>query len=68
MVKVTKEEAQKEYLELLKWYVDEEDKIVERAKVEGRWRMGLDSNKDLFVELKAELQRKINALKSMVDE
>lgn len=65
---MTKEEAQKEYLELLKWYVDEEDKIVERAKVEGRWRMGLDSNKDLFVELKAELQRKINALKSMVDE
>lgn len=68
MVKVTKEQAQKEYLELLKWYVDEEDKIVERAKAEGRWRMGLDSNKDLFVELKAELQRKINALKSMVDE
>ncbi len=68
MVKVTKEEAQKEYLELLKWYVDEEDKIVERAKAEERWRMGLDSNKDLFVELKAELQRKINALKAMVDE
>ena len=65
---MTKEQAQKEYLELLKWYVDEEDKIVERAKAEGRWRMGLDSNKDLFVELKAELQRKINALKSMVDE
>ena len=65
---MTKEQAQKEYLELLKWYVDEEDKIVERAEVEGRWRKGLDSNRELFVELKAELREKVEKLKSMIDE
>ncbi len=65
---MTKEQAQKEYLELLKWYVDEEDKIVERAEAEGRWRKGLDSNRELFVELKAELREKVEKLKSMIDE
>ena len=65
---MTKEQAQKEYLELLKWYVDEEDKIVERAEEEGRWRKRLDSNRELFVELKAELREKVEKLKSMIDE
>lgn len=64
---MTNEEGRVAFMELLRAYNAEEDDIVSKAKQEGRWRSGLDSNQDLFVELKdkykrlhAELVEKIN--------
>ena len=64
---MNKEQAQEEYLKLLAEKVKEEDRIMEEAKAQGKWKPGLDSNRGLFTELNQEFQKKIELLKSMVD-
>lgn len=44
------------------------DEIIETAKKNGTWKMGLDSNNDLFIELDKETQEKLKLLQSMIDE
>ena len=61
---MNREQAQKEYLELLNKKLDEEEKIIESAKRKGVWREGLDSNRELFAELDAEYAKKIEELKA----
>lgn len=36
--------------------------IIEEAKANGTWQMGLDSNKNLFEELHKEIQNKLKSL------
>lgn len=61
---MNKEQAQAEYLELLNKKHDEEKKIIEAAKRKGIWRVGLDSNRELFAALDAEYAKKIEELKA----
>ena len=42
--------------------------IVKQAKKEGKWKMGLDSNKDLFADLDKETKKRLELLASMIDE
>ena len=65
---MTKEQAQEKYLELLKQKLEDEDEIMKEAKKTGTWKMGLDSNRDLFKESNNEFMKKVEQLKSMVDE
>ena len=65
---MTKEEAEKEYLKLLKKHVDDNNKIIEKAKKEGIWKSGLDSNNEFFTQSKEEFMKKVELLKTMVDE
>lgn len=44
------------------------EEIIKKAKKEGKWKMGLDSNKNLFADLDRETKEKLNLLASMVDE
>ena len=44
------------------------EKIIEEAKKNGTWQMGLDSNNGLFKELDEETQGKLKVLASMIDE
>lgn len=66
-IKMTKEKANEEYLKLLKEKFDKENEIVEKAKKDGTWKMGLDGNRDLFKVLDDEYKKKIEALKNSVD-
>lgn len=60
---MNREQTQKEYLNLLKWKIDEEGKIIEKAKKAGNWEYGLDSNEELFMELEKEFAEKVKKLK-----
>lgn len=65
---MTKEQAQVEYLKLLKKKDSETEKIIEAAKRNGTWKQGLDANKELFTELNKTYSEKIRGLKSLIDE
>lgn len=52
------EEARKIFEESIK----KRKAIIEEAKENGTWQMGLDSNKDLFKELHEETQNKLKSL------
>lgn len=60
---MNREQIQKDYLKLLKWKIDEEDKIIEAPKKAGNWKRGLDSNEELFTELEKEFAEKVKKLK-----
>ena len=42
--------------------------IISKAKEEGNWQMGLDSNEGLFDEVNRETKEKLKILASMIDE
>lgn len=65
---MTREQANKEYRQLLHDWNKEEDEIIEQAEREGRLKPGLDSNRELFVETKQKYMKKIQELKDSVDE
>ncbi|MCX4341332.1 MAG: hypothetical protein OSJ72_17020 [Lachnospiraceae bacterium] len=65
---MTREQANKEYRQLLHDWNEESDSIIERAKREGRLKPGLDSNRELFVETDQKYMKKIQELKDSVDE
>ncbi len=65
---MTREQAEIEYKKIMKNSLDRENEIVKDAKKKGIWKMGLDSNNELFQELYEETWRKISVLKTMVDE
>lgn len=44
------------------------DEIIKKAKEDGIWLTGLDSNKGLFKELDKETKQKLKELAAMIDE
>lgn len=54
---MTYEEGRIEFNKLICAYNVEVEDIVSRAKKEGKWRPGLDSNRDLFAEVKERYRR-----------
>lgn len=65
---MTKEQVEEEYRKLLRETIAAEDRIMKEAEENGTWKPGLDSNKELFKDIKKEFYRKINELKNSVDE
>ena len=65
---MTKEEAFKKYLEILKETNEKSDIVMKQAMKEGRWLPGLDSNRHLFDEIDAEGKRKLRELVAQIDE
>jgi len=57
------EQAQKEYKEVVQWVLDEEDKVVEKLKAEGRYVGGLDGNSADFTYIFEERNRRIAEIK-----
>lgn len=45
---MTREQAEIEYKKIMKNSLDRESEIVKDAKKKGIWKMGLDSNNELF--------------------
>lgn len=57
------EQAQKEYKEVIQWVLNEEDKVVEKLKTEGRYTGGLDGNSADFAYIYEERNRRIAEIK-----
>ena len=64
---MNREQIQEAYLKLLNEKIDKENEIIKDAKTRGIWKEGLDSNEELFAELKAEFERKVKELKEQLD-
>ena len=61
---MTKEQAQKEYEKIIRKC----EEIIKKAKADGTWLPGLDSNNYLFKEVDNEAKEKIKKLASLIDE
>ncbi len=65
---MNKEQAKEEYLKIIREVNRKSDEIIAEAKKNGTWRMGLDSNNDLFKEIDDEAKKKIKDLLSHITE
>ena len=57
------EQAQKEYDEVREWVLDEEDRVVEKLKLEGRYVRGLDGNQADFAYIYEKRNKRIKEIK-----
>ena len=64
---MTREEARIKYKAILDERNKKVELIIQNAEAEGRLAMGLDSNKELFVELDKETRQKIAQLCEQID-
>lgn len=64
---MTREQAQKEYEQLLNRTVAEKRRIEEEAKRNGTWKAGLDSNNHLFAKIDSEFANKVKKIQSKVE-
>ncbi len=65
---MTKEQAYNEAKKVFEEDARKSKEIIEKAKKEGKWLPGLDSNRHLFKELRAETKAKLELINSMIDE
>lgn len=65
---MNKEQAKKEFEKIINDCNEKSDLITKEAKEKGIWKPGLDSNKELFIELHKETKKKIKELYEMIDE
>lgn len=65
---MTREQANQEAAKLFKELSIQHDEIMKQAKKKGTWKQGLDSNRELFVEVDNEAKEKLRLLKSMIDD
>lgn len=65
---MNKQQADEEAKKIFQESNKKADEIMKKAKEDGTWKMGLDSNKDLFTELNKETKEKLKLLVSMIDE
>lgn len=57
------EQVQREYKEVTDWVLNEEDKVVEKLKAEGKYIGGLDGNSADFAYIYKERNRRIAEIK-----
>lgn len=65
---MTKEQADKEAEKIFKEVAKKSIEAVKKAKAEGRWLPGLDSNKEIFDSIDKEAKEKLRLLAEMIDE
>lgn len=65
---MNKEQADEEARKILQTSSEKVDDIIKKAKEDGNWKMGLDSNNSLFEDLHRETKEKLKVLASLIDE
>ena len=65
---MNKEQARKEYEKIIRETNDKCEEIIKKAKADGTWLPGLDSNNYLVKEVDNEAKEKIKKLASLIDE
>lgn len=66
--KMTNKEAMQEWKDFVKKINEREDKIIDDAKKKGIWKPGLDGNRELFADIKKEMQDKLIELQDKLTE
>lgn len=64
---MTKSQADIEALKIFDEHIRESDKIMKKAKEEGKWLSGLDANNGLFKELKERTRERLQELAGQVE-
>ena len=64
---MNKKQADLEARKIFQEHNKKADEIVKKAKAEGTWKMGLDSNNVLFKELDIETKEKLRQLKDKIN-
>ena len=64
---MTKKEADRKAEIIFKELNKKCEEIIKQAKKDGIWKSGLDSNKELFSEVKNEAKEKLRELSSQID-
>ena len=65
---MNKKQAYEEFIRIIEERNEKSEKIIKKAKQDGIWNEGLDSNRQLFEKLDKETNKKIEELKKMIDE
>ena len=65
---VNKKQTYEEFIRIIEERNEKSEKIIKKAKQDGIWNEGLDSNRPLFEKLDKETNKKIEELKKMIDE
>ncbi|MCM1308051.1 MAG: hypothetical protein NC223_05575 [Butyrivibrio sp.] len=65
---MTREEADAEAKKIISESNRKEDEIIAKAKADGTWVSGLDTNRELFEPIKKETWEKLQKLAAMIDE
>lgn len=65
---MNKKQASIEAEKIFKEHNKKSDEIVKKAKENGEWQMGLDSNNHLFDDLNKETREKLEKLRLMIEE
>lgn len=63
---MNKEQAQEEVKKIQDWVFEEEDRVCDRLKREGRYMEGLDGQHEEFAYIYAERNRRIQELKNNI--
>lgn len=66
--RMNKKQADIEAKKIFQESVKKAEEIEKKAKENGTWKMGLDSNNELFEDLHKETKEKLKLLASMIDE
>ena len=64
---MTKKEADEKAKKKFEELNQKHDEIIEQAKKEGIWKCGLDSNRELFVQVDNEAKEKLRELSSQIE-
>lgn len=59
---LARQEAEKEKADILKWSIEQEEKVIEKLKAEGKYKGGLDGNYPELTEISKKTQQKMNDL------
>lgn len=65
---MNKEQAKEEYIKIIKEVNKKQDAIIKKAKEDGKWMAGLDSNKSLFKEINEKAKLELAELESQIYE
>ena len=57
------EKAQEEFLDVIRWAIDEEDKVEARLKKEDIPSYGLDANREYYTYITKEMDRRVDEIR-----
>ena len=67
MEKISKKEADQEAIKIFDEWARETKKVIDKAKKDGKYIYGLDTNREIYVEVDEKYKKKIKELAERID-
>lgn len=67
MEKISKKEADQEAIKIFDEWARETEKVIDKAKKDGKYIYGLDTNREIYVEVDEKYKKKIKELAERID-